>query len=203
MKHIRKFNKLKISEDIEFGWDRFQDRHKKIAEDEWGSDIEDSIREIFQEFYDLIYERFTEIKFSQNYRGDIGKRIIIQFVYNNIFHKIPLDEVSNVMIKTWTELGQSIKKFQSIHHCKLVDIEIFSTKGLLNYYKIKIRTENGLSEKEYNSMFHFVNDEWKMSKKSYINHNTKKVVRRVVLIDSRFKKHRKNVGYFSPVLIGC
>lgn len=50
-------------------------------------------------------------------------------------------------------------------------------------------------------MFHFVNDEWKMSKKSYINHNTKKVVRRVVLIDSRFKKHRKNTYIFmEPIL---
>lgn len=64
-----------------------------------------------------------------------------------------------------------------------------------NYYKIKMRTENGFSEKEYYSMFHFVNDEWKISKKSFINHNTKKVVRRVVLVDSRFRKHRKKNAY--------
>ncbi len=147
MKHIRKFNKLNISEDIELGWDRFQDRHKKIAEDKWGVDIQDSIREIFQEFYDLIYERFTEIKFSQNYRGDIGKRIIIQFVYNNIFHKIPLDEVSNVMIKTWTELGQSIKKFQSIHHCKLVDIDTMDPSPQELYsinWKVKLVFEKNI-----------------------------------------------------------
>ena len=30
----------------------------------WGSDIGDEIREIFQEFYDFIYEGFTEVRFS-------------------------------------------------------------------------------------------------------------------------------------------
>lgn len=117
MKHIRKFNEgIKFAGPTDEG---------VIGKKIWGSDIGDEIREIFQEFYDLIYERFTEVRFSPT-----GNRIAIQFAYNSIFNNVPIDKVGEVMIKTWTELDLAIKKFQNLCSCKLVHIETSSDEEI-------------------------------------------------------------------------
>ena len=64
-----------------------------------------------------------------------------------------------------------------------------------NYYKIKMRTDNVNAEEGYNSSLSFVNETWHIGRRSYIHHRLKRVVRRIVLIDPRYKKHKKRNAY--------
>ena len=65
----------------------------------------------------------------------------------------------------------------------------------INYYKINMCIDNIDAEYGYNSSFRFVNETWHISRRSYIHHRLKRVVRRVVFIDPRFKKHKKGNAY--------
>ncbi|MFN8282640.1 MAG: hypothetical protein U0U67_05460 [Chitinophagales bacterium] len=72
---------------------------------------------------------------------------------------------------------------------------MFKANDSINYYKIKMRADNNFLEENYNSSVQFVNETWSISRKSYIHHRLKRVVRRVVFIDPRFKKHKKSNAY--------
>lgn len=64
-----------------------------------------------------------------------------------------------------------------------------------NYFKIKMRTDNNFLEENYSSSLQFVNETWHIDRKSYIHHRLKRVIRRIVFIDPRFKKHKKSNAY--------